>query len=165
MAKFPYYNSSHQQWNLDQRVVVIPPPSCKKMFGWVVRTHHPIIKLVFWKLLEKRVFLWECCSMIFIKDAYCLAGCLLECLPSWESPQSLYISQKVWPRLLTGPIVMIMAHRRQSNHDISGARWHFWCQVAFLVPGGGCQENIQEVDVTSIYDCKYRGCVRHSEKI
>ncbi|KAL6329065.1 hypothetical protein AAG906_007355 [Vitis piasezkii] len=30
MAKFPCCNSNHQQQNLDQRVVVIPPSSCKK---------------------------------------------------------------------------------------------------------------------------------------
>ena len=40
-------------------------------------------KLVFWKLLENRVFLWERCSVIFVKDvypllliSYGLAGCL-----------------------------------------------------------------------------------------
>ena len=30
MAKFPCSNSNHQQQNLDQRVVVITPSSCKK---------------------------------------------------------------------------------------------------------------------------------------
>ena len=30
MAKFPCCNSNHQQRNLDQRDVVIPPSSCKK---------------------------------------------------------------------------------------------------------------------------------------
>ena len=40
-------------------------------------------KLVFWKLLENRVFLWKRCSVIFVKDvypllliSYGLAGCL-----------------------------------------------------------------------------------------
>ena len=31
-----------------------------------------MIKLVFWKLLENKVFLWECCPVIFVKDAYSL---------------------------------------------------------------------------------------------
>ena len=42
-----------------------------------------MIKLVFWKLLENRVFLWQCFSVIFVKDvypllliSYGLAGCL-----------------------------------------------------------------------------------------
>ena len=30
MAKFPYCNSNHQQQNLDQRITVNPPSSCKK---------------------------------------------------------------------------------------------------------------------------------------
>ena len=76
MAKFPYYNSRHQQRNLDQRVTVNPPFSFKKDVQWTVRTHPSMIKLVFWKLLENRVFLWECCSVIFVKDVYPLAGCL-----------------------------------------------------------------------------------------
>ena len=53
------------------------------MPGWVVRTHPPMTKLVFWKLLENRVFLWERYSVIFVKDvypllliSYGLAGCL-----------------------------------------------------------------------------------------
>ena len=66
MAKFPCCNSNHQQQNLDQCIVIIPHSSCKKD----VRTHPPMIMLVFWKLLENRVFLWECCSVIFVKDAY-----------------------------------------------------------------------------------------------
>ena len=37
--------------------------------------------------------------------------------------------------------------------------------MTFLVRDNGCQEGIQAADVASIYDFKYRGCVRHSEKI
>ena len=33
MAKFPCYNSRHQQWNLDQHVTVNPPSSYKKVSG------------------------------------------------------------------------------------------------------------------------------------
>ena len=114
MAKFPCYNSSHQQRNLDQHVVVIPHSSCKKISGWVVRTHPPMIKLVFWKLLENRVFLWESCSVIFVKDAY---------LP--ESLLRVYIwVKKYGPAVLAGPIVMIAAHK------VAKQSWHFWCQVA-----------------------------------
>ena len=71
-------------------------PLAKKMSGWVVRTHPPMIKLVFWKLLENRVFLWKCCFVIFLKDVYPLVGCLSlsflialwlqECLHPWKSP-------------------------------------------------------------------------------
>ena len=114
MAKFPFYNSSHQQHNLDQRVVVIPHSSYKKMSGWVVRTHPPMIKLVFWKLLENKVFLWECCSVIFVKDAY---------LP--ESLLRVYIwVRKYGPAVLAGPIVMIATYR------VAKQSWHFWYQLA-----------------------------------
>ena len=34
-----------------------------------------------------------------------------------------------------------------------------------VVRGDGCQEGIQAADVASIYDFKYRGCVRQYEKI
>ena len=36
--------------------------------------------------------------------------------------------------------------------------------MTFLVRGDGFQECIQAVDVASIYDFKYRGCVRQPEK-
>ena len=78
MAKFPYYSSRHKQRNLDQRVIVNPPSSCKRDVRMgCVRTHPPMTKLVFWKLLENRDFLWECCSMIFVKDVYPLAPFLM----------------------------------------------------------------------------------------
>ena len=71
MAKFPCCNSHHQQRNLDQRIIVNPPSSCKRDVRMgCVRTHPPMTKLVFWKLLENRDFLWECCSVIFVKDVY-----------------------------------------------------------------------------------------------
>ena len=37
--------------------------------------------------------------------------------------------------------------------------------MTFLVPGGGYQEGIQAADVASIYDFKYRGYIKHTEKI
>ena len=84
------------------------------MFGWVVRTHPPMIMLVFWKLLENRVFLWKCCSVIFVKDAYLL-----------ESLLRFYIWVREYgPAVLAGPIVMIAAHR------VVKQSWHFWCEVA-----------------------------------
>ena len=112
--------------------ILIPP--AKKMSGWVVRTHPPMIKLVFWKLLENRVFLSECYSVIFVKDAYL--------------PKSL-LRVYIWVReygsaVLAGPIVMIATHR------VAKQSWRFWCKVAV---------------VASIYDFKYRGCIRHIEKI
>ena len=71
------------------------------MSGWVVRTHPPMIKLVFLKLSENRVFLWKGCSVIFVKDAY---------LP--ESLLGVYIWVKEYGlAVLAGPIVMIVAHR------------------------------------------------------
>ena len=114
MAKFPCCNSNPQQQNLDQRVVVIPPSFYKKkMSGWVVRTHPPMIKLVFWKLSENRVFLWECCSMSFVKDPY---------LP--ESLLRVYIWVKEYGlAMLAGPIVMITAHR------VAKQSWRVWCEV------------------------------------
>ena len=36
--------------------------------------------------------------------------------------------------------------------------------MTFLVQDGGCQEGIQAADVASIYDFKYRGCIRRPEK-
>ena len=92
------------------------------MFGWVVRTHPPMIKLVFWKLLENRVFLWECCSVIFVKDAYRL---LIPYLP--ESLLRVYIwVRKYGPTMLAGLIVMIAAHR------VAKQSWHFWCEMAVI---------------------------------
>ena len=86
------------------------------MSGWVVRTHPPMIKLVFWKLLENRVFLWECCSVIFVKDVY--------------PPESLLRVyrwvRKYGPTVLTGPIVMIATHR------VAKQSWRFWCEVATI---------------------------------
>ena len=86
------------------------------MSGWVVRTHPPMIKLVFWKLLENRVFLWECCSVIFVKDVY--------------PPESLLRVyrwvRKYGPTMLTGPIVMIATHR------VAKQSWRFWCEVATI---------------------------------
>ena len=139
MAKFPCYNSRHQQRNLDQHVTVNPPSSCKKMPGWVVRTHPPMIKLVFWKLSENRVFLWECCSAIFCQ------GCLspnrmfiLCCLsPLWLiALQDAYLLESllrvyIWVRkygiaVLVGPIVIIAAHR------VAKQSWPFWCQLAVV---------------------------------
>ena len=37
--------------------------------------------------------------------------------------------------------------------------------MTLLVRGGGCQKGIQAAVVTSIYDFRYRGCVKQSEKI
>ena len=37
--------------------------------------------------------------------------------------------------------------------------------MTFVVRGDGCQGGIQATDVASIYDFKYRGCVRQYEKI
>ena len=53
--------------------------------------------------------------------------------------------------MLAGPIVMIATYRWRSNHDVSGPRWR-------LLGGylGG--------STASIYDFKYRGCVRRPEK-
>ena len=36
--------------------------------------------------------------------------------------------------------------------------------MTFLVRDDDCQEGIQAVDVASIYDFKYRGCVRRPKK-
>ena len=83
------------------------------MSGWVVRTHPPMIKLVFWKLLENRVFLWEYCPLIFVKDVYPLL--LISYLFSpylLESLLRVYIQvRKYGLAVLAGPIVMIAAHR------------------------------------------------------
>ena len=54
MTKFPCCNSNRRQWNLNQRVVVIPPSSCKKVSGWGVRTHPPMILLAM--ALEIKLF-------------------------------------------------------------------------------------------------------------
>ena len=90
------------------------------MSGWVVQTHPSMIKLIFWKLLENRVFPWECCSVIFVKDAYCL---LIPYLP--ESLLRVYIWVREYgPVVLAGPIVMIAAHR------VVKQSWRFWCEVA-----------------------------------
>ena len=74
-----------------------------------------MIKLVFWKLLENRVFLWECCSVIFVKDVYPLARCLsLDAYFSYlpESLLRVYIRvRKYGLVVLAGPIVMITAHK------------------------------------------------------
>ena len=114
MAKFPRCNGNHQQWNLDQRVTVIPPSSCKKDVRMGCLDTPPMIKLVFWKLLENRVFLWECCSVILVKDAY---------LP--ESLLRVYIWVREYdPAVLASPIVMIVAHR------VAKQSWRFWCEVA-----------------------------------
>ena len=116
----------------------------KKMFGWVVRTHPPMIKLVFWKLLKNRVFLCECCSVIFVKDAY---------LP--ESLLRVYIwVRKYGPAMLAGPIVMITTHR------VAKQSWRFWCEVAavrkvfrrrlspqFMILGtGGASDNLRRFE-------------------
>ena len=86
MAKFPCCNSNHRQRNLDQRVVVFLIPPAKRMSRCVVRTHPPMTKLVFWKLLENRVFFWEFCSVIFVKDVYHFSRCLsLVAYLSWLS--------------------------------------------------------------------------------
>ena len=37
--------------------------------------------------------------------------------------------------------------------------------MTFVVRGDGCQEGIQAAVVASIYDFRYQGCVRQSEKI
>ena len=92
------------------------------MSGWIVRTHPLITKLVFWKLLENRDFLWECCSVIFVKDVYpflewlsFVAYCLwLIAFQDAYLPESLlrvYIRvRKYGLAMLAGPIVMIVAH-------------------------------------------------------
>ena len=67
-----------------------------------------MIKLVFWKLLEHRVFLWECCSVIFVKDVYPLL--LISYLP--KSLLKVYIRiRKYGLAVLAGPIIMIAAHK------------------------------------------------------
>ena len=72
-----------------------------------------MIKLVFWKLLENRVFLWECFSVIFVKDVYPLL--LISYLFSpylLESLLRVYIQvRKYGLAVLAGPIVMITAHK------------------------------------------------------
>ena len=82
MAKFPYYNSSHQQRNLDQRIIVIPPSSCKKMFGQDVWTHPPMVLLVMAQKIKLLPFSWDLSLTFFFvwRPFYIMSETLLSSL-------------------------------------------------------------------------------------
>ena len=83
--------------------------------------------------------------------AYCLNNAFWNAY-LLESLLRVYIwVRKYGTAVLAGPIVMIAAHRWRSNHDVSGPRWRL--SGGYL--GGS---------TVSIYDFKYRGCVRRPEK-
>ena len=137
--------------------ILLPPT--KKMSGWVVRTYPPMTKLVFWKLLEKSfplgVLLRDFCQGCLSLSRMFIPCMLLECFESSHLPESFF-RVYIWVRkygtaVLAGPIVMITAHRWRNNHDVSGPRWRL--SGGYL--GGS---------TASIYDFKYRGCVRRPEK-